>query len=78
MNSPLSDAEAEDLRLRLSLIAHRHLDRLARLPFLDRLTVVTTLLGCLLMEIDDGQQLAVLDDVANGLREHLNTIGGVA
>lgn len=76
MNRPLSDAETEARRVRLASIADRQLDKLARLPLSDRLTVATTILGSVVMEIEESMQRAVLDGLVEGLREHIAT-GGI-
>jgi hypothetical protein len=74
-SQPLTDAEADPRHARLANVADRHLEKLGRLPFSDRLTVATTILGSIVMEIDEGQQLEVLDDQFAGLRAHLTTGG---
>jgi hypothetical protein len=73
VDRPLTDAEGDARRARLANIADRFLESLGRLPLVDRLTIVTTLLGSIVLEIDEGQQLAVLDDLIGGLREHLTS-----
>lgn len=67
----LSDAEPDPRRHRLATIADRHLEKMGKLPFADRLTVASTILGSVIGEVDEGQQLAVLDEVLAGLREWL-------
>lgn len=71
MNKPLTDAETDARRVRLARIADRHLDLLGKLPLADRMTVVMTLCGSILMEVDQGQQLSVWRDISDGIRGFL-------
>ena len=77
MSGPLTDSEDDARRVRLAGIADRHLDLLGKLPLSDRLTVAMTLLGSIVMEVDEGQQLAVLDELTAGIRGFLTCAGGL-
>lgn len=75
INNPLTDTKDDARLLRLAAIAERHLEKLERLPFPDRLTVASTLLGSLVMQIDPSQQEQLLKELFAGLRRHFKTEG---
>lgn len=71
----MTEAKTEAHRVRLAGIVDGHLEQLERLPMSDRLAVAATLLGSLIMEIEDPQQLPVFEALADKIRESVTTGG---